>query len=163
MKKIVLLASLALGLFTSLKSEAQVRINVQIGAPVMQQTWYDYDDDYYYMPQQDVYYNVRRRVYVYPEGGTWVYAPALPGRYGNCSYSSVPYYRIHDRSPFNRADYYRRQYPSAYGNRGGYNNAGNNYYRHDNGRHRGWDNNGRGRDRNDYRNNGGYNNYHNRR
>ena len=44
MKKIVLLAGLALSLFTSLKSEAQVRVNIQIGAPVMQQSWYDYDD-----------------------------------------------------------------------------------------------------------------------
>jgi hypothetical protein len=128
MKKIVLLAGLAISLCSSFSSKAQIHINVQIGAPVVRQTWYDYDDDYYYMPEQDVYYNVRRRVYVYPEGGTWVYASALPGRYNGCTYASVPYYHVRDRAPFNRPDYYRNQYRVTH----------DNFYRHDNGEHRGW-------------------------
>jgi hypothetical protein len=113
MKKILLMAGVALTL-VCFRSEAQVRINVNIGAPVVRQSWYGYDDDYYYMPDQGVYYNVRRGCYVYPEGGTWVYGPSLPARYGNCSYNNVGYYRVHDRAPFMRHDYYTRQYPVAY-------------------------------------------------
>jgi hypothetical protein len=142
MKKIVLLAGLLLGMFGSLRSEAQVRFSIQIGAPVYRQSWCDYDDDYYYMPDYDVYYNVRRSMYVYPEGGTWVYAPALPARYGGCSYTSARYFRIHDRAPFNRHDFYRERYRVA--NNGGYYNNGGGYYRHDNGQHRGWDRGDRG-------------------
>lgn len=150
MKKIVLLAGLAISLFSSINSDAQVRINVQIGAPVVRQTWYDYDDDYYYMPDQDVYYNVQRRVYVYPEGGTWVYGPMLPARYGGYTYSTARYYHIHDRAPFNRPDYYRSQYRVTH----------DNFYRRDNGR--GWHREDRGYDR-DFRGRGGrhgdYNDY----
>jgi hypothetical protein len=155
MKKILILAGLALSLGSSFSSEAQVRINVQIGAPVIQQSWYDVDDDYYYMPDQGVYYNVRRQVYVYPYGGNWVYANRLPSSYGNCSYNSVRYYRIHDRSPFARHGYYRNQYPVGYGG-GGYRDNG--YRRHDNGNHNGWRKHGRGGDWNDDRGRrGGYN------
>ena len=148
MKKIALLAGLALSLFTSFKSEAQVRVNIRIGAPVAQQSWYNNDDDYYYMPEQGVYYNVRRQCYVYPEGGSWLYAANLPARYGAYTYNSSRYYRVHDRAPFNRHNDYRRQYPVAYNNDGG--NRGNDRY--NNGRRDNSANNGYGnssdRDRN---------------
>lgn len=128
MKKILLLAGLALSLI-SFRSEAQVRISLNIGAPVVRQSWYGYDDDYYYMPDQGVYYNVRRGCYVYPEGGTWVYANVLPARYGNFSYNNVTYYHIHDRAPFMRHSYYSRQYAPAYHNNNGHHNG---WYRQDN-------------------------------
>src|SRR5688572_19073097 len=99
MKKILMLTGLALCLGSSFSIEAQVRINVQIGAPVIQQSWYDVDDDYYYMPDQGVYYNVRRQVYVYPYGGNWVYGPSLPPSYGGYTYGSGRYYRINGRAP----------------------------------------------------------------
>lgn len=142
MKKITLLAALAFSLFSSLRSEAQVSINVQFGAPVVQQSWYDADDDYYYMPDQDCYYNVRRQVYVYPEGGRWVYANYLPARYGGYTWNSSRYYRVRERAPFNRNDYYRRQYRVENNYYGGY--RGTSYGRHDNGNHNGWHRDGRG-------------------
>jgi hypothetical protein len=160
MKKILMLAGLALCLGSSFKSEAQVRINVQIGAPVIQQSWYDVDDDYYYMPDQGVYYNVRRQVYVYPYGGNWVYGPSLPSSYGGYTYRSGRYYRINGRAPFMRNDYYRGQYPVG-GYRGGGYRRDDGYRRHDNGNHNGWykNGNGRGGDRNDNRGRrGGYDN-----
>src|SRR5947208_621311 len=97
MKKIILLSGLALSLCTSFKSEAQVRVNIQLGAPVSQQRWYNNDDDYYYMPDQGVYYNVRRQCYAYPEGGSWVYANSLPSRYGGYTWGSGRYYRVRER------------------------------------------------------------------
>ena len=129
MKKIVLLAGMVLSLGAAVKSDAQVRVSLQIGQPVVQQSWYSRDNDYYYLPEQGVYYNVRRKVYVYPENGSWVYASRLPSRYGNYSYRSSRYVRVRDRSPFDRDNVYRQRYQSNYGG-----------YRHDNGNHRGWDN-----------------------
>jgi hypothetical protein len=163
MKKIVLLAGLAFSLCTSFKSEAQVRVNIQIGAPVVQQSWYNNDDDYYFMPDQGVYYNVRRRVYVFPQGGSWVYASHLPSRYGNVSYSNSRYYRVRERAPFNRDDYYRRRYAIAYNGHRGNNNMRDNDRRNDN--NRGWGRNGIGESqaRNNDRNNNGNSVHYNRR
>ncbi|HTM67465.1 MAG TPA: hypothetical protein VL093_14150 [Flavipsychrobacter sp.] len=130
MKKLIVLSALILGLCTSFDGNAQVRVNVNIGTPVVHERWYSNDNDYYYLPEPGVYYNVRRRVYVYPEGGRWVYASHLPRRYGNYTYRTTRVVRIHERSPFERDHDYR----------GRYRHAGKNHYeRHDNGRHNGWD------------------------
>lgn len=128
MKKLAILTTLILGLGTSFSGNAQVRVNVNIGTPVVHERWYSSDNDYYYLPEQGVYYNVRRRVYVYPEGGRWMYANRLPGRYGNYTYRTSHVVRIHERSPFNRNDVYRRRYYRGE----------NRHERHDNGRHNGW-------------------------
>ena len=165
MKKTVLLAGLALSLCTSFKSEAQVRVNINIGTPVTQ-GWYANDDDYYYMPEQGVYYNVRRRAYVYPEGGGWMYANRLPPRSGDYCYANSHYQRVRARAPFYRNDYYRSQYGVAYNDHHG--NYIHDHDRHNNGKHRGGNGNGNGngnghRDNRDWNNgnNGGHN--HNRR
>ena len=139
MNKIVLLAGLAMSLCASPDSQAQVHINVQIGAPVVQQPWYANDNDYYYMPEQGVYYNVRRKVYVYPEGGKWLYADRLPSRFGNYSYRNSHYVRVRDRSPFDRDNDYRQRYHSNNG--GDHNDHRNGQGNHDN-HDRGRDNNG---------------------
>ncbi len=142
MKKLLLLSALTLGLCAGAGSaaSAQVHINVSIGAPVVQQPWYGYDDDYYYMPEQDVYYNVSRRVYVYPEAGRWMYASRLPERYHGYSWNSGRYYRIRGRAPFDRDNYYRQQYAQGYDRRDYRGEGGNPHMRgrHDNGRHNGW-------------------------
>jgi hypothetical protein len=150
MKKIALLAGIAFSLLTSVSSQAQVRISFNMGLPVVQQTWYDYDDDYYYMPEVEAYYNVRRGLYIYPDNGGWVTANCLPPRYNGYTYGSGRYIRVRDRAPFSRNDYYRRQYATNYnGGHRGYNDWG----RRDNGRGRGWDRGDRGQ-RMEY--NGGY-------
>src|SRR4051812_41872476 len=100
MKKILFLAGLALSLGSSINSDAQVRVSLNIGRPVTQQPWYANDNDYYYLPEQGVYYNTRRRVYVYNENGAWLTANRLPSRFGNYSYRTSKYVRVRDRSPF---------------------------------------------------------------
>ncbi len=165
MKKTFLLAGLALSLGAAVKTEAQVRINVNIGAPVpvMQQSWYGNDCDYYYMPDQGVYYNVNRRMYVWPNGGSWMCGPALPPSYGACTWGNSRYYAFRGRAPFMRNDYYRNQYGYGSGRGGGYayRNAPGYGGRPDGhfdnrGGGRGWDN-GRGGDRNWGNNGGGHN------
>jgi len=184
MKKFFLLAGLALSLGATMKADAQVRINVNIGnpMPVMQQSWYGNDCDYYYMPDQGVYYNVNRNMYVWPNGGNWMCGPALPPSYGNCSWGNSRYYSFRGRSPFMRNDYYRNYYGNrgvggrpgyAYGNGrgpgGGWNGGGRGDDRWDNhGGGRGWNDNrgGRGGDQRwdnnrDDRRGGGDRNYGN--
>jgi hypothetical protein len=90
--------------------QAQVNVHVNIG---MQPQWgpagYDYAE-YYYMPDIDVYYNVPRRQFVYLNGGRWVFAACLPAPYR--SYDLYRGYKIviNDPAPYQRCDYYRRQY-----------------------------------------------------
>lgn len=110
MKKVLVFTGLLFSLTTSFSSNAQVHVNVQFGTPVVQERWYASDNDYYYLPEQGVYYNVRRKVYVYPEGGKWLYANRLPSRYGNYSYRSSKYVRVRDRSPFDKDNDYRKRY-----------------------------------------------------
>jgi hypothetical protein len=147
MKKIALLAAFGLSLFAGFRTEAKVNINVQLGAPVVQQPWFASDNDYFYMPNQGVYYNVRRQVYVYPEAGRWNYARRLPARYGNVSYSSVRTVRIHDRSPFDRDNDNRRRYVVVNNdNRRGNDRFDNDRFdnnRRDNNQNSGWNNNDR--------------------
>ncbi|MBS1614666.1 MAG: hypothetical protein JST06_00950 [Bacteroidetes bacterium] len=131
MKRIALLAGLLLSLCSASRTEAQVRVRINLGAPVASQNWFDQDQDYYFLPGPGVYYNVRRRVYVYPENGAWLYARRLPERFGACSFENTRYYRVRDYHPFWRHDYYRNQYRNDSYNRG---------YRHE----RGWSHEGYG-------------------
>ncbi len=141
MKKTLLIAGLVVSTFAGLKSQAQVRVNINIGTPVAQQSWYANDNDYYYIPEQGVYYNTRRNVYVYPENGGWYTASRLPERYGNVTYRNARYVRIHDRSPFNRDNDYRQRYHTSNNphDNGRHDNRyrGDNEHHHDNGNHYG--------------------------
>lgn len=153
MKKILAAALLLFGTAASMPTDAQARVsvNINIGTPVTQSPWYATDDDYYYLPEQGVYYNVSRRVYVYNESGRWMYARNLPGRYNGFSWNKSNYVRIRDRSPFNYNNVYANRFDRNY--RGGHitfrrdmDNRVSRFDRtsdkdrHDNnGRNRGWD------------------------
>jgi len=67
MKKLVLITVLLLSTYVLQRAEAQARVNVNIG---VQPQWgpdgYDHVE-YYYLPDIDVFYNVRNRQYVYDE------------------------------------------------------------------------------------------------
>ena len=95
-------------------AQAQVQVNVNLGTPVSQSPWYATDDNYYYLPEQGVYYNVPKRVYVFPEGNQWVYAPNLPARYNGYGYGKSHYVQVRDRSPFNNHNVYAGKFGSDY-------------------------------------------------
>ncbi len=139
MKRIALLAGLMLSLCSAFSTEAQVRVRINFGSPVVAQPWFAQDQDYFFLPGPGVYYNVRRRVYVYPENGAWLFARRLPARYGACSYENTRYYRVRDYHPFERHDYYRNQYRNDYYGQG---NRHGNAWGHD--RHDGWGRGGHG-------------------
>jgi hypothetical protein len=108
MKKIILLTGILFSLFADYSAQAQVTIN--LGKPVAREPWYATDNNYYYLPEQGVYYNVSRRAYIFPDGGNWLYANRLPSRYGNYTYRTSQYVRVNERSPFMRDDYYKQKY-----------------------------------------------------
>jgi hypothetical protein len=63
-------------------SNAQVSVSVNIG---IQPDWgpvgFDYVE-YYYIPQYEVYYYVPKHQFIYLEGSRWIFATALPPRFG---------------------------------------------------------------------------------
>lgn len=60
---------------------AQVSVNVNLGAqPVWGPTGYNHVD-YYYLPDIETYYYVPRRQFVYQNNGKWMFTSALPSRY----------------------------------------------------------------------------------
>jgi hypothetical protein len=98
-------------------TNAQVRINVNLGVqPAWGPSGYDYVD-YYYLPDADAYYNVNRRVFTYWDGRYWITRPSLPGRYANMDlYRSHKIVINNQRDPWTRNNYYRSHYSSYRGN-----------------------------------------------
>ena len=73
----------------AISSQAQVSVNINIGAqPVWGPVGYDYVN-YYYMPEYDIYYDVPARRYVYYDGGRWLFAAALPPRFASVNLYST--------------------------------------------------------------------------
>jgi hypothetical protein len=89
MKKIILITAFFIQALIALSSQAQVSVNVNIGAqPLWGPVGYDYVE-YYYMPQYDVYYYVPTHRFVYFDAGRWLFAPALPPRFGPVDFYST--------------------------------------------------------------------------
>ncbi|WP_316840010.1 hypothetical protein [Pedobacter gandavensis] len=80
MKRLFITLLLAIG-FISLRSSAQVSINVNIGSqPLWGPVGYDYVD-YYYLPDVESYYYVPKRQFIYFDNGRWNFSVSLPSRY----------------------------------------------------------------------------------
>ena len=113
MKKIAIISSLFFcGVFFVKKSEAQVHVgvNVNIGTqPQWGPVGYEHVD-YYYMPDIDVYYYVPRQQYIYLDGGRWIFAASLPGRYA--SYDVYRGYKVvvNEPAPYRHCEVYRERY-----------------------------------------------------
>ena len=90
MRKILFSSAIILSfVFTFATSNAQISVNVNIGVqPEWGPVGYDYVD-YYYMPQYEVYYYVPERKFVYLDGGRWIFATALPPRFGTVNLFST--------------------------------------------------------------------------
>ncbi|MBU2045622.1 MAG: hypothetical protein KJ712_02685, partial [Bacteroidetes bacterium] len=83
MKKLIILAALAVGSISMMTSpvEAQVNISVNIGSqPAWGPSGYQHVE-YYYLPDIESYYYVPRHQFVYLSNGRWVFSASLPSRY----------------------------------------------------------------------------------
>lgn len=93
-------------------SEAQVTFDVNVNLdsqPVWGPAGYDYVENYY-LPDMDVYYNVRQHRYYYINNGVWVNNTNLPKHYR--SYNIYNSYKvvINDKDPWEHHDKYSKEY-----------------------------------------------------
>jgi hypothetical protein len=117
MKKVLLAVMVVGASFLSTKTEAQLRVNVNlnIGRP----SWglpANQVGDYYYMPEIDTYYDIPHRQFVYLDRNRWVNAPSLP--YWLSGYDLARGYKVvvNQPRPFMNADFYRNRYKKYYNN-----------------------------------------------
>lgn len=86
MKKFLLIFALFIGagsLYNNTIEAQNINISINIGhQPAWGPVGYDYAG-YYYFPDIDVYYNVNRAMFYYPERGRWISVRYLPPRYHN--------------------------------------------------------------------------------
>jgi hypothetical protein len=115
MKNLLLAAMVVGASFLSNKTEAQVRVNVNlnIGRP----SWGlpgNQVGDYYYLPEIDTYYDIAHRQFVYFDRGRWAYASALPYQYRGYDLARGYKVIVNEPRPFMRADWYRNRYKRYY-------------------------------------------------
>ena len=112
MKKLVFAAAMVFisGTFNATPTNAQVRVNVNIGAqPIWGPTGYDNAQNYY-LPDVDAYFDVAAQLFYYNSGGRWISGPSLPPSYGNFDLYNSYKVVINKPHPWMNAAVYRRQY-----------------------------------------------------
>ncbi|WP_442591653.1 hypothetical protein ACSBL2_10545 [Pedobacter sp. AW31-3R] len=145
MRKLLLLATLGLGVLIAAPAKAQVSVSINIGSqPQWGPTGYNHVD-YYYLPEVESYYYVPSRQFIYLNGNRWIRSSRLPSRYRSYDLYHGRKVVINSPKPYLHHSNYRSRY-------GGYSRPSRvivrNNYRHDNGRkvvYHGRDNH-RGRD-----------------
>jgi hypothetical protein len=132
MKKLILISAIALSgvFYNSASAQIRVHLGVNFGTPEVyvpsrvvvatpapveynEPASYDGDDDYYYLPDVDAYYNVNDQCYFYNNGGAWVSAAYLPGAYRDYDWRSVRHYEVRASRPYLRNDFYRARFNGA--------------------------------------------------
>ena len=144
----------ALALLAAPTAQAQVGVNINIGAPA----WgpqAPYGTQYYYIPEIDGYYDLYAQQYIVLQDGYWV---PLPQLYGYDPYQFHPVaIQYRGCEPWRQSSYYHQHY--AYQPYRSYGRGGNGYYSNGYGRG-GYYGGGRGYNNRGYnnrgRNNGGY-------
>ncbi len=94
------------------------------------------NDDYYYLPDVDAYYNVDEQCYYYFDGDNWISAAYLPGEYRDYDWRNARRFEIRGDRPYLHNDIYRSRYNG--------NNVNAYWERHDDhfgGGNRNWDQN----------------------
>lgn len=81
--KSIKLIIIGLGLFFASATQAQISVNVNIGARPAWGPVVEPEVRYYYLPDVEVYYDIPSSMYIYLDGGRWVHRRHLPARYRN--------------------------------------------------------------------------------
>ncbi|MBA0883102.1 hypothetical protein [Flavobacterium undicola] len=153
MKTLKLIAAGIILLVTNATTQAQVSVNVNIGAPPAWGPVGYSNIDFYYIPDIQVYYDIRYSQFIYFGNGRWVRSRYLPRQYRD--YDLYHGYKVvlhdyHGRTPYvyyknHKAKYYKGykgkpQKSIGYRNdnrrddkHGNYNNRGNDYNKHNSG------------------------------
>ena len=118
MKKLFLLLLLLVNSGLTLKSHAQVSVNINIGAqPAWGPTGYDYVD-YYYLPDIESYYYVPKKQFIYLGSGGWVFTTTLPPRYRGYDLYNGYKVVINSPQPYRYFENHKVKYAKFKGNHG---------------------------------------------
>lgn len=77
MGKYFLLSSLLLLMNASIEAQINVHVSLPDWGPVVT------TEEYYYLPEIDSYYDIRRSQFIYINNGYWIRSRNLPSRYRN--------------------------------------------------------------------------------
>lgn len=77
MRKYFLLSSLLLLMNASIEAQINVHVSLPDWGPVVT------TEEYYYLPEIDSYYDIRRSQFIYINNGYWIRSRNLPSRYRN--------------------------------------------------------------------------------
>ncbi len=131
MKKLTILSAIALSglIYNTANAQVALHVGLNLGpvrvaytsAPVVveQPIMYDQpenvyddsnDDDYYYLPDVDAYYDVDAQCYYYNNGYNWVSSAYLPGEYRNYDWRNARRFEVREHRPYMRSDFYRSRY-----------------------------------------------------
>lgn len=121
MKKLIVLSALVLGGLSYQSASAQISFHVGINLtprPVYVEPAPVYNDaDYYYLPDVEAYYSVNQNRYYYQDGGSWISAAYLPGRYHDYDWRHANHYAVNEPRPYMHNDVYRARYGGFEGRR----------------------------------------------
>jgi len=96
--------------------QAQVSINVNIGARPAWGPVVEAEVRYYYLPEVDAYYDLNSSMFIYLYGGHWIHRHHLPVRYRNYDLyhgRKVVVYDYRGNSPYAHCKYHVKNYRSG--------------------------------------------------
>jgi len=122
-------------------STANAQIGIRVGlnlsprrvytsAPVVVEQAPVYDDsnnDYYYLPDVDAYYNVDEQCYYYFDGESWISAAYLPGAYRDYDWRNARHFEVRASRPYLQNDLYMSKYSGHAVAEWSHNNNGNRF------------------------------------
>ncbi|RKR83142.1 hypothetical protein BDD43_3344 [Mucilaginibacter gracilis] len=119
MKKLTLVSAAIImsGLvYQTANAQIGVHFNIHLGSrPVVIAP--AYDSDFYYLPEVEAYYSVGQQCYFYQDGGSWVSAAYLPGRYHDYDWQHARRFAVNEPRPYMHNDVYRARYGGFDGRR----------------------------------------------
>jgi hypothetical protein len=140
-KVIFLMSILCIAYSSTMQGQVKINVNVDL-QPQWGPALYDYAE-YYFLPELGIYYSVPDHVFIYPEGHGWKFSRILPPRYHADLYSTYKVV-LNEPKPYLRHDYYATHYRD-YSN---IHQENRRDFKGNNGKHKGWEKNGKMHDDN---------------
>lgn len=110
MKKIFAIAALAIVSFSFQPAHAQINVNININKQPMWGPVGNDHVDYYYLPEEDCYYDVAKTKFIYKSGNKWVSAKSLPAKYKNVDLYKTYKVVVNEPNPFQHNYEHKQQY-----------------------------------------------------
>jgi len=104
-------------LFFAVSAEAQISLQLNLGAPPQWGPSGYTDVRYYYLPDVEAYYDVPSSKFIYFNGVSWIHRSYLPSRYKN--YDLYRGYKVvmtdyHGKTPYSHFKEHKSKYAKGY-------------------------------------------------